>query len=43
VVKNGTYEIVQGLDINVFSRAKNDASVAELIDERDAVTALGLI
>ncbi|HSK34230.1 MAG TPA: malate dehydrogenase [Propionicimonas sp.] len=43
VVKNGTYEIVQGLDINVFSRAKIDASVAELIDERDAVTALGLI
>jgi len=43
VVKNGTYEIVQGLDINVFSRAKIDASVAELIDERDAVTQLGLI
>jgi malate dehydrogenase len=43
VVKNGTYEIVQGLDINVFSRAKIDASVAELIEERDAVTGLGLI
>ena len=43
VVTNGTYEIVQGLDVNVFSRAKIDASVAELIDERDAVTALGLI
>jgi len=43
VVKNGTYEIVQGLDINVFSRAKIDASVAELIDERNAVTELGLI
>jgi malate dehydrogenase len=43
VVKDGKYEIVQGLDINVFSRAKIDASVAELIDERDAVTELGLI
>ena len=43
VVKNGTYEIVQGLDLNVFSRAKIDASVAELIEERDAVTELGLI
>jgi malate dehydrogenase len=43
VVKDGKYEIVQGLELNVFSRAKIDASVAELIDERDAVTALGLI
>ena len=37
------YEIVQGLEINEFSRAKIDASVAELIDERDAVSELGLI
>ena len=43
VVKNGTYEIVQGLELNEFSRAKIDASVAELIEERDAVTELGLI
>jgi malate dehydrogenase len=43
VVKNGTYEIVQGLQINEFSRAKIDASVAELVDERAAVTELGLI
>ena len=43
VVKNGTYEIVQGLEINEFSRAKIDASVAELVDERAAVTELGLI
>ncbi len=43
VVKNGTYEIVQGLELNEFCRAKIDASVAELIDERDAVTELGLI
>ncbi|MGD7704889.1 malate dehydrogenase [Microlunatus sp. Y2014] len=39
----GTYEIVQGLEIDDFSRTKIDASVAELVEERDAVTALGLI
>lgn len=43
VVKDGRYEIVQGLEIDAFSRAKIDASVAELVDERDAVTELGLI
>ena len=43
VVKDGNYEIVQGLEINEFSRAKIDASVAELVDERAAVTELGLI
>ncbi|WP_318208778.1 MULTISPECIES: malate dehydrogenase [unclassified Streptomyces] len=40
---NGTYEIVQGLEINDFSRARIDASVAELAEERDAVRELGLI
>ena len=39
----GGYEIVQGLEIDDFSRGKIDASVAELADERDAVTSLGLI
>jgi malate dehydrogenase len=34
---------VQGLDIDDFSRAKIDASVNELKEERDAVRALGLI
>ena len=43
VVKNGVYEIVQGLEIDSFSRAKIDASVAELLDERKAVKELGLI
>lgn len=43
VVKNGKYEIVQGLEIDPFSRAKIDASVAELFDERKAVKELGLI
>jgi malate dehydrogenase len=41
--KNGKFEIVQGLDINEFSHARIDASVKELIDERDAVKELGLI
>jgi malate dehydrogenase len=41
--KDGEWEIVQGLDIDDFSRGKIDASVAELEDERNAVTELGLI
>jgi malate dehydrogenase len=41
--KDGTYSIVQGLEIDTFSRARIDASVAELMDERAAVAALGLI
>jgi len=40
---NGEYSIVQGLAINDFSRKMIDTSVAELIDERDAVRSLGLI
>lgn len=40
---NGEYSIVQGLPINDFSRKMIDASVAELIDERDAVRSLNLI
>ena len=39
----GTYSIVQGLDIDEFSRGRIDASVAELGEERDAVRDLGLI
>jgi len=41
--RDGEWEIVQGLDIDDFSRARIDASVQELVEERDAVTALGLI
>ncbi|MZD04169.1 malate dehydrogenase [Streptomyces sp. SID5785] len=41
--KDGRYEIVQGLDINEFSRARIDASVQELTEEREAVRGLGLI
>ena len=43
VCKDGQYSIVQGLDINEFSRGKIDASAAELAEERDAVKDLGLI
>jgi malate dehydrogenase len=39
----GSYEIVQGLEISDFSRAKIDATAAELMEERAAVADLGLI
>jgi malate dehydrogenase len=39
----GNYRVVQGLDIDDFSRSRIDASVAELIEERDAVRELGLV
>ncbi|MEU7566043.1 malate dehydrogenase [Streptomyces fradiae] len=41
--ENGVYKIVQGLDVNEFSRARIDASVQELAEERDAVRGLGLL
>jgi malate dehydrogenase len=41
--KDGEYQIVQGLDIDDFSRARIDASNAELVEERAAVEALGLV
>jgi malate dehydrogenase len=40
---NGEWSIVQGLDLDDFSRTKIDASVAELTDERDTVQSQGLI
>jgi malate dehydrogenase len=43
VCKDGTWEIVQGLNVNAFSQKKIDATVAELADERQAVKDLGLI
>ena len=39
----GDWEIVQGLEIDDFSRGRMDATAAELVEERDAVTELGLI
>jgi malate dehydrogenase len=40
---DGDWQIVPGLEIDTFSRGRIDASVAELVEERDAVKALGLI
>jgi malate dehydrogenase len=39
----GGYSIVQGLEIDAFSRGRIDASAAELVEERDAVRELGLL
>ena len=39
----GDWSIVEGLEIDDFSRSRIDASTAELADERAAVTELGLI
>src|SRR5207302_5710356 len=39
----GSYSVVQGLDLNEFSRSRIDASVNELKEERDAVRELNLI
>jgi malate dehydrogenase len=41
--KDGSWEIVQGLEVNDFSRRMMDATAAELDDERKAVKELGLI
>ncbi|MBV9424398.1 MAG: malate dehydrogenase, partial [Solirubrobacterales bacterium] len=40
---DGTYEIVQGLDLNDFSRSRIEASVDELKTERETVKGLGLV
>jgi malate dehydrogenase len=39
----GGWQVVEGLEIGDFSRARIDASVAELAEEREAVRALGLV
>jgi malate dehydrogenase len=41
--KDGEYKVVKNLDIDDFSRARIDASVNELAEEREAVKQLGLI
>ena len=41
--KDGNFEVVQGLELNEFSRGRIDASVAELVSERDEVVKLGLV
>ncbi|MGP7959842.1 malate dehydrogenase [Sanguibacter sp. A247] len=39
----GQWEVVDGLEISELSRGRIDASVAELLEERDAVAELGLV
>jgi malate dehydrogenase len=41
--ENGRWSIVEGLEIDEFSRSRIDASVNELTDERDMVKSQGLI
>ncbi|MEE2854644.1 MAG: malate dehydrogenase [Actinomycetota bacterium] len=41
--KDGDWSIVQGLEIDEFSRGRIDKTTAELVDERSAVTELKLI
>src|ERR1700742_3333744 len=41
--KDGDWSIVQGLEIDEFSRARIDKTTAELVEERTAVTELKLI
>jgi malate dehydrogenase len=43
VCTDGVWKIVEGLDIDPFSRLRIDASVAELTEERDTVKSQGLI
>jgi malate dehydrogenase len=40
---NGTFAVVEGLELDEFSRAKIDASIAELVEERDTVQSQGMI
>jgi malate dehydrogenase len=39
----GSFEVVEGLEIDDFSRQRIDASVKELLEERAAVVELGLV
>ena len=41
--EGGEWKIVQGLEIDEFSRARIDASAAELVEERATVKGMGLI
>lgn len=40
---DGEWSVVEGLEVSDWARARIDASVAELIEERDAVRSLGLL
>ena len=39
-LRNGEWEIVQGLEVNEFAKEKIEATVNELREERDAVAKL---
>ena len=41
--ENGEWKIVQGLEIDDFSRGRIDASAAELVEEKNTVASMGLI
>jgi malate dehydrogenase len=41
--RNGSYEIVRGLEIDEFGRKRIDHSVAELLEERDMVIKAWLV
>jgi len=43
VCSGGDYKIVEGLEIDNFSRQRIDASIAELAEEREAVKQMGLL
>jgi malate dehydrogenase len=42
-LRDGSYEIDEGLEVGDFARSKIDNTVAELVEERDAVRELGLV
>ena len=41
--EGGEWKIVQGLEVDEFSRARIDASAAELVEEKNTVRGMGLI
>jgi malate dehydrogenase len=43
ICTDGEWEVVKGLELDDFSRSKIDASVAELVSERDTVASQGMI
>ncbi|WP_223627528.1 malate dehydrogenase [Microbacterium sp. EST19A] len=40
---DGEWQIVEGLELSDFARGRIDASVAELVEEREAVRSLGML
>ena len=43
ISEGGEWKIVQGLEVDEFSRARIDASAAELVEEKNTVRGMGLI